>query len=493
MMSSILRENLRERAASAAGRPQIAGKIRPGTKEITKSASQNVFAVEQFRRAKAGQITFKEAEKLIAEKTSIKFPFYPRNTQYFNLNQGDFPGSAHAVERMLEMYGEQRDGDTDQRLYRFPVMFPPARTVEEIFPSEFRVPQGAVRYHSAYGDDGVRRCLYLKPVEAANDGQAKRKKFLRRKEAVRGECNPATCAEFACGACRFGGTLLFYVPGIAAGAPFAMSTGSTYAAEDIFQMLDNVMRICRGVLPVADARGEPVFYMTKVKRTMTYFDENGAEKRGEQWVPMIETTLQMPTVLLLEQAQRMRISAPAAAPDVAGVPAAWLAVAVGDEAATGGSAVEAPAVHAEQGVSAVPAQEGQIPESGNPSNLQIFLDLIADLGLEQVAIDWAQAKFGESWDEDDTVGKPLADLRELLEKLPSGALRGFLELSTALYRQQLLPVKEVAMAYLRGRYGKGLFGDPKLLQSAMMHVHELVESSGREVALAHMKASVGVN
>lgn len=496
-MSSIIRDSLMARATSSSNRLPISGKIRAGTKAITKTASQNSFALELFRKAQSGVISFKDAEKEIADKAGIKFPFFPRNTQHFNVYAHDVEGGQHVVDTMLQLYGEQREGDTEEKLYRFPIVFPAVPSVEDFFPNEFRVAQGPIKYHSSYGDDGVRRCLYLKPVDPVQ--QAKRKKHERRTETVRGECVPGSCPEFGSGACRFGGTLHFYIPGVTGSATFAMATGSTYAAEDIFQRLDEIIGICGGRMPMFDREGNPVFYMTKVKKTRTYFDEHGAEKRGEQWVPFVETTLQMSKVLMLAEQRRLQLAAPSAVPSVVGLPAAWLPGAM--QQATAGTAADddvgAGQIH--PGATAADEQRGHSEistsgASGGPeseeSALVQFIDLAEDNGMGKVAQDWAIAKFGEDWDGDAKVPGALGELQSLLDARGAECCRGFLELCTALYVNRI-PVREAAMPYLMRKYGRELTRNRQLLRAALMHVHELLESSGLEVTLAHMQANSG--
>ncbi len=494
-MSSIIRDSLKARAASNS-RMAISGKIRPGTKAITKNASQNKLAMDLFLKAQSGAISFKDAEKEIADKTGIKFPFFPRNTQHFNVYAHDVEGGKVAVDTMLELYGEQREGDTERKLYRFPLVFPDVGSVEDFFPNEFRVAQGPIKYHSSYGDDGMRRCMYLKPVDAAENAQ--RKKHLRRVETVRGECVPGSCPEFASGACRFGGTLHFYIPGVTGSAPFAMATGSTYAAEDIFQRLDEIIAICGGRIPKSDRAGNPVFYMTKVKKARTYFDEQGKEKHGEQWVPFVETTLQMSKVIMIAEDKRLALSAPVASPTVDGMPSAW---SMGGDSATKHSSHEGTDMAPERGAiidadgvidvqtktSTAPIVESPATGGATASVLMQFIDLAEDNGLGQVAMEWATAKFGEDWDADENVPKALKELTSLLKARDAACCRALMELTTVLFVNQI-PANEVAMPYLTAKYGRGITRNTQLLIAARMHVGELLDSSGYEVALAHMKS-----
>lgn len=496
-MSSIIRDSIKARAAITGTRIPVSGKIRPGTKAINQKAAQNPLAMDLFRKAQSGAISFKDAEKEIAEKTGIKFPFFPRNTRHFNVYAHDVEGGQMAVDTMLELYGEQREGDSERKLYRFPIVFPDANCVEDFFPNEFRVAQGPIKYHSSYGDDGVRRCLYLKPVEAAQN--ALRKKHLRREETVRGECVPGSCPEFGSGACRFNGTLHFYIPGVTGSAPFAMATGSAYAAEDIFQRLDEIVRICNGRIPKSDRQGNPIFYMTKVKKMRTYFDESGKEKHGEQWVPFVETTLQMSTVLMIEESKRLQLAAPTAAPAVSGMPAAWMPSSQVSEAtdAFQQEVVDADGVigQGHTGPGPIEGQSFQSPtieaieteRATEPTPSMRFAKLVEENQLGQSARDWAIAKFGDDWNSDDKLPGVLNELKSLLLARGAECCVAFLDLCTVLYVNDI-PVRDVAMPYLVFKYGKGLTRDKQLLVAARMHVGEMLDSSGQKVALAHMQS-----
>ncbi|UUZ66255.1 hypothetical protein LP417_35150 (plasmid) [Polaromonas sp. P1-6] len=507
MMASILRDSANQRAAQS--RLPVSGKIRPGTKTISKNAAQNPLALALFNKAKQGLISFKDAEKEISDKLNIKFPFYPTNTQHFNVYPHDVEGGKNTVDLILGKYGEMRDGDTEQKLYSFPVVFPDLPNgIEGIFPSEYRVDAGAVKYHSAYGDDGVRRCLYLKAVDAKE--QATRKKWLRRTESVRGECNPSSCSEFSKGQCRFNGTLQFYIPGVTGSGAFSMRTGSTYAAEDIFVRLEELYKICNGVLPKFDTRGNPVFTITKMKKTRNYFDETGKEKISEQWVLVIETSIEMSKVIYLEERKRLQLAPSAPVPSAPSAPSTWLATidyptgqVVGN--AGSGNVVDASApmsgadslivnaaAVAIPGVavtSVATATEGQ---GARPSAIALTPDAavqaLMDLsdGQELEIWDWAQAKFGPDWDETQPVVVH-GELMAMIDTMGVDCVRPYLLLLTVLYANKI-PVKELAFLYLKSNFS-GSFRDKAVVTNSLNHINELLKS-GTAVAIAHMENKI---
>ena len=507
-MASILGESAKR--ITAQSRLPVSGKIRPGSKTITNAAAQNPRAVQLFEKAKQGVISFKDAEKQIAEQLNIKFPFYPTNTQHFNLYPHDVEGGKISVDRILGLYGEMREGDNEAKLYSFPVVFPDLPNgIEGIFPSEYRVDAGTVKYHSAYGDDGIRRCMYLKEVDRAQ--QATRKKWPRRTESVRGECNPAVCVEFAKGQCRFNGTLQFYIPGATGSGAFSMRTGSTYAAEDIFVRLEDMYKICNGVLPKFDTHGNPVFSITKMKKMRTYFDDTGKEKSSEQWVLVIETSVEMSKVLLLEERKRLSLAAPVAVPASSTAPSSWLAEvpqdrvaqAFGEPAQKGvakvaslATDVRLPIRNEMTGEPAVPLATQTLTtlKSGEKPLLPVS-DLSPEAAVEKLITlgdslglnvwDWADAKYGIDWEDGKSV--TVLDELEAVIKAMGESVGPYLQLLTLLYSNKI-PVKELAFPYLK-RIFSGSFKELRFVKDSLKHVEELL-SSGTEVTMAHMTREI---
>ncbi len=498
-MASLLSE-ARKRVSQ---RTPIAGRIRPGTKLPTKASQENPAVMALYGEVLAGKRSFKEVEAILAGK-GIRHPFFPKNPRDFRLSAPDIEGGQIVVERFMQLYGEDEvvDGRKVRKLYRFPVVFPDVPGgIEGFFKSEFAVPVGQLRYHSVYSEAGVRNCVYLKPVNASDQQQARRKKWQRREPTIRGECEPSICAEFASGACKFRGDLHFYVPGITGAAPFSMPTGSQYAAEDIFLRLEEIYVQCRGQIPRFDNQGNPVFFISKALKTRTYFDENGVEKRGEQWVPVLETNIDMSKLYQAAEQRRMLLAAPQSAPSAVSLPGAWLPSPVDEQGEFSGAlpivipsdsrdvvtheerrsdqpqrgfhAAEEPAVaHAAAAVDAVEEALNWIEQVGEKHGIADDLEA------------FLERKYGEQWFEGELPLTVRAELQEMQAKVGDG-FKSYLRLLLSMYTNGIAP--DLALRYLRMKVGS--LKHPGVVDRARKLFDELV-SQGATVAAAHMKQEI---
>lgn len=540
-MPSIIGEKIKARSNSSRSLP-VSGHIRSGTQVLIKSAENVSKAKELYQKAASGVISFKDAEKLILEMNNgLKKVFTPKNTRHFNVYAHETEGGQVSVNNIMARHGEMLDGDTVPRLYRFPMVFPPTPAgVEGFFKSEYSMAVGAVKYRSEYGDDGIRRCVYLKPVDLQE--QAKRKKFLRRDPTIRKDCDPASCAEFGAGACKFRGRIHFYIPDVIGSGTFVFETGSVNACEDIFLRLEELQRSVGGILPNFDPQGNPVFFLTKEQKKVSYID-NGVEKSSLQWVPVLQTSLIKSNILLLEEKKRLQLAAPAPVPSTGSIPVGWAGASFGQtldaqadneqydgnnsafnsENITDISSVveftaaslHKPASHPDRdhpasrpaarvvqpggaAVSSKPQVAERIGEGRavilgrlTPGQVRTEEDALEELkfieaihGLE--IHDFAVAKYGEGWDE----GECLMDLyKEVVELVTtSGSIdnaRTFIPLLTLLNANRI-PVKTLAFPYL-----KAFFGEFKKrhVPEALDHITELLKT-GSVVAIAHMKAKL---
>lgn len=486
-MASLLAE-ARSRAKSST---PIAGRIRPGTKVPTKASQNNPRVMAMYQEVLAGRTTFKDAEKTLEKELNIRFPFTPKNPQDFRISPLDIEGGQLVVDRFMELYGtdEVVNGVQVRKLYRFPVVFPDVPGgVEGFFKSEFAVPVGQFRYHSVYSDEGVRNCLYLKPVNPDDHKQAKRKKWLRREPTVRGVCNPANCEEFASGACRFRGDLQFYVPGISGVAPFSMPTGSQYAAEDIYLRLEEIYNQCRGQIPRFDAYGNPVFFITKALKSRSYFDENGVEKHGKQWVPVLETSIDMTKVYQIADQRRQVVSLPSAAPNVA-LPAAWLPNGIQTQSEYVPMAVG----HQDESSTELKAEQSNVVsepvQNSAPNNSAMSVDdaleaigVLADqLNIEDDLASYMDCKYGSDWTEGETPLKVCSDLQLMYERLGQ-ALPTYIKLLLGIYGSEVNP--ELAIKYLRMMLGN--LRTEETLLKAQKIFNELIDQ-GVSIAVQHMQ------
>jgi hypothetical protein len=450
-----------------------------------------------YQKVMDGEKTFKEAEAILLDE-GIRYPFVPKNPRDFRLSAPDIEGGQLVVNRIMELYGtDETVGEkVVRKLYRFPVVFPDAPGgVEGFFKSEFSVPVGALRYHSVYSDAGERSCIYLKPVNADEQKQAKRKKWLRREPTIRGKCDPSVCPEFASGACRFRGDLQFFIPGVTGVVPFSMPTGSQYAAEDIFLRLEDIHEKCRGQIPRFDPHGNPVFYITKALKQRTYFDEHGVEKRGLQWVPVLESSIDMSKLMQIEEQRRMQLAAPQAAPTNVALPSGWLpAPASEHDEWSGPLAFPMPRrepVFVQQEAASSPREpekEIGLPNSVDTGGVEAALDWIEalgdQLGIADDLVSFMERKYGETWFEGDKPVTIRAELMQMQEKVGEG-LRTYIQLLLSIYANGVPP--DVALKYLRMKVGS--MKNPETVARARKTLDDLLDQ-GVAVAVTHMRQEV---
>ncbi|MGT2460265.1 recombination directionality factor (plasmid) [Cupriavidus basilensis] len=371
---------LSDRLSNGTARQNISGRIRSGTKLLTATAAKNPKAVALFAPALAGVQKFKDAEAAIASQCNIAHPTRPVNTPHFNVSGADFEMPEFA-RHILDTYGEQR-GDDIPRLYRFPIVFHTDQLLD-FFPHAFKSYGGAVNYESRYGADGKRYCMYREPVtpEQVREQRAKRMKFHPRRELVpRGECMPDSCPEYLQGLCKFRGELQFYIPGIPTVGPVSIATTSQYAAEGIFT---DLMRIkdALGTIPRFNPfqPGKPIYWLTKVQETRTYYDELGAKRLGQQWVPKLTADLDMAKALSLNASPSRSLGFAPAAPQT------WLAEA--------------------DSASAVPSTDG---DQGGPDayDAKLQADVLGAVndsnGDPELISRWATLRYGEAWSRTDS-------------------------------------------------------------------------------------------
>jgi len=378
---------LSSRAASTDQQVKHAGKIRPGIKVLTKKAQQNPKVVQIYLDGVANRLKFSEIEKKIKDATGMDDAMYPRNTSYFTVAASDF-GMPEIASRIVDLYGEIRDGDDEKRLYRFPVVFH-SDDLNDVYPNRFKRHGRGPNYESHYGDDGVRYCRYL--PDLTDEQKVKQriqriKKMPRREKAVRGPCDPGSCAEFQQGQCKFSGRLLFYIPQIPSTGLLAMETSSEYAAEGIWTDLQRILDAL-GTLPRMNPfkPDAPVFYITKVLEPRVYFDEHGQKKTGNQWVPKLQADIDVGR--LLQTGRPQALPTPS-------TPVAWLASPKGMPQAA-----------------LLPTAPGQVVADVQPTPVQHdssqpldpinqLLAQVEKLGLEEeAALEYFNIKIAQGWED----------------------------------------------------------------------------------------------
>lgn len=395
---------LAERIASRQQAFSLGGKIRVGTKAISKKAAANPKAMALFQKAEQGLMSFREAEKEIYKVCEISNPFYPRNTQEFHVHPWDMnTGGVATSRRILELYGEVRGNDKSPKLYRFPVVFPDVRDydLDTLVGGGLAVQGGGpetVRYSSRYEADGSRVCTHLPEVVRTPESKRKVVQHVPRKPIVRGACVPEECSEYAFGMCKFSGKLRFFIDGIAGAGVFELHTGSTEAAAQIYLRLSQAMQACSGRLPNFTPDGRPVFWISKVKAVRQYFDEHQLPKMGEQWVPQLDMEIEVPKVLWLRQQAAQML--PLSCNTGTSIPNAWLS----DGSEAGAVRVRPKeAANSDNGLPRV-AEAPQEAAAGSTLKAEVAPEAIAQMRgharQHRYAGDlksWGEAQYGEHW------------------------------------------------------------------------------------------------
>lgn len=438
----------------------LAGKIRAGMKVPTAATKNNAAAMEIVARVEKGEISFQNAATEIGKKCGIKNPFFPRNTQHFHAHPWDMESGEVTSRKLLELYGEIRN-DQSKKLYRFPVVFPDIHKggIDSVLGSGLAVRGGSaqtIHYQSQYGDDGVRRCVYFPPIIVSHD--ARRKQFAPRMYVVRGQCEADICPQYASGECRFTGSLKFYIPGITGAGLFQMETGSTQAATEIYLRLAQILEECGGVLPNFTPEGEPVFWLTKAKKTRIFY-EGETPKKVEQWVPILETQIDMSKVAKLRQQQRLLLSQPSSNNVAMPAPAAWIE---------------------DKGEEVEPEDVIDVAEIVKDSALVTLLAKAEAIGIGVKVQEWATLRFGEKWRED--AASQALELFAAISHRFQHHTGNFLDLQIRLLANKI-PFKEVE-SYFRKKMG-GISGEN--LVNIIQHLDEMLEQQGREAALQQMQ------
>ncbi|MFJ1258380.1 hypothetical protein [Cupriavidus sp. CuC1] len=367
---------LSDRLSNGTARLNISGRIRSGTKLLTAAAAKNPKAVSLFAPAVAGQQKFKDAEAAIAAQCNIPHPTRPANTPHFNVSGADFEMPEFA-RHILDTYGEP-DERGEPQLYRFPIVFHTDQLLD-FFPHAFKSYGGPINYESLYGKDGKRYCMYREPVfpEQIREQRARRMKFLPRRELVpRGECKPDCCPEYLQGLCKFRGDLLFYIPDIPTVGPVSITTTSQYAAEGIFTDLMRI-KTALGTIPRFNPfqPGKPIYWLTKVQETRTYYDDQGAKRLGMQWVPKLTADLDMAKALSLNTAPALSLGLVPTAPQ------GWLA-----GTTPGTPATPAPRPEADPPGDYDAELQARVLHAVNGSN-----------GDPELISQWATLRYGQDW------------------------------------------------------------------------------------------------
>jgi len=447
-MKSILSERTHNRGSARA-----AGKIRCGTKVLTGAAAKNEKARSLFEEGRRNGKKSSAIEKEIKE-LGIDRPLRPTNTQEFHVFRSDFVLPIFA-DKILDVYGEG-EGKA-RKLLKFPLVFH-SNHMHDFFPHALESHSLPDKFRSAFDGNGNRVCETLpevKPEHVAAQRKAGIKRVPRREWDIRGTCEPRVCQEFQGGHCKFRGRLKFFMPLISGLGLVEIETSSEYAAEGIWETLDQVQQTL-GYIPTSNPGkpGHPVFMMSKVQEERVYYDAEG-KHTGLQWVPRLTVDLDMGALL----------SAGPSTTEGPTVPKAWLPAA--------SQAVKVAAVVAES--------RAESPSKVNPVLYEIDEKLRACGCDATLFYRLVLRKYGDNWkDRDATV----LEVRDLLGKVQKYGKDLDLVLRTRLLASDYQVPEDLFGAYTKEKFGDWSKSFPKM-REVIKHIEDLF-AEGREAALATM-------
>jgi hypothetical protein len=276
------------------------GKIRPGTKVLTRQAAEQPGARDIYNKGMADGRSFEDIERALVEALpQLKSPLAPRNVPWFTVRAADFV-NPEIARQILDTYGEDRG--QGRRLYRFPVVFP-SDYWQTAMPHELAAWNShEKRFWSQYSPDGkTRHCMRYAPVPMDDTGRRTIRIFGGRKAVVRqdngGLCEPETCPEYQARQCNLSGRFLFFIPGIRSISALELPTTSFYAMSSAIQRFQAVAQMRGGRISGFLGRDRATFFMTKVRKEVSRIDEQGRSVRVPQWIIELEAAVDVTALL----------------------------------------------------------------------------------------------------------------------------------------------------------------------------------------------------
>ena len=276
------------------------GKIRAGTKALTRQAADHPQARAIYERGVAAGQSFDQIEDaLSAALPQIKSPLVPKNVPWFTVRAQDF-ANPELAQQILDAHGEDRG--EGRRLYRFPVVFP-SDFWQVVMPHELAAwGTNEKRFWSDYSADGrVRYCKTHAPVAVDDSGKRVIRLFGGRKteprEANGGLCDPEACPEYQQRQCNLSGRFLFFIPGIRSISAFELHTGSFYAMNAAIQKFETVGFLRGGRISGFLDRHRSTFFLSKKLVEVAHIDEQGRPGRVPQWIIELEAPVDVTALL----------------------------------------------------------------------------------------------------------------------------------------------------------------------------------------------------
>lgn len=284
----------------------ITGRIRPGIK-VLKRAVTDRKATQIYDRGLAAGVGFKAIESAL-EKAGFKGALVPKNEPFFSVWPKEFK-NPQAADRILDAYGEQREGDPVKRLYRFPVVFLHSDPHRMILTRYECYTASGLKYRSEERN-GERLCIGKGEIPKRNGRVVRLSAGIP--EVVRGACVPEDCPEFQNNLCKRRSHVVVSIPGATNAVEFVeIPTGSFYSVEQLQGTLNDVASVCGGTIPMEvqlGYKGYPIFWMSKITESVSRVDWNtGEQSRTKQILARMDAQIEMAHLISLAETASARI------------------------------------------------------------------------------------------------------------------------------------------------------------------------------------------
>lgn len=274
----------------------IGGRIRAGIMVLKSEAAKNPAAAEIYRRGVEAGASWDAIEAKIKRECGFsKASLVPKNTEYFGCKRADFT-VRETADRIIELYGEDREDGNGRQVYRFPVMFALDNWQANMPHGLKEFTASELRYWSEYAPDGTRYCMTREAAQIDQRSRRAKRTFGGRRTTIVAQCEPNDCSRYQCGACGLRGSLVFFIPGIAGSSAIAHPTTSFYAMNQWRQQMELVSFV-RGGRISGLHEGKPIFWLTKRLDSISRIDpQTGKPKRQKTWIVHLEADVPMDRV-----------------------------------------------------------------------------------------------------------------------------------------------------------------------------------------------------
>ena len=281
--------------------PAKAGIIRPGIMALKKDSISDDDRKRFAELLDAGE-NFKEIEKKLGKDAEGKSKLRPMNVDYFTIHTRDCKVPSAEVDKISKLYA-----DKDGKLRSFPVWFG-ANEWWNIVPHSLRCfGTNGIKFKSNFRQKVVDgKVVDVERIcEFPKDAKPGKKVFGGRDWDTR-PCDPDTCKEYQSGACKFGGAIQFYIPGIKGVGVWVLPTVSWYSLVDIKNALETVAAMSGGKL-AGLFDGKPIFRLMKVEDTVSRIDTaSGKAVKADQFLIHLDVDVDLTEVIAFSERARER-------------------------------------------------------------------------------------------------------------------------------------------------------------------------------------------